>query len=99
MATSTKKKLTPLERVERSLNDAAKILNKKMHQPELGHSTTLHEVALAVADPERVVLYQVWCESESKVVTTPSTDKDAQQKLSTKHDQMNGHTSKVLSTT
>lgn len=90
MATSTKKKLTPLERVEKSLNAAAKILNKKIHHPDIDS---------LIAEPKKFVLYQVWCDSEQKVITPPSMDKDALQIFSSKHDTKHGHTSWVVGDT
>lgn len=98
MATSTKKKLSPQQQVLRSLNAAAKILNKKIHQPDHASVKGLNAIA-ADAAPEKIVLFQVFCESEQKVVSTPSTDEKAQQKLSTKHNQKFGHNSHVLTTT
>ncbi|QEC43288.1 hypothetical protein [Pseudobacter ginsenosidimutans] len=95
-----KKPLTQLQKVKKALNAAAKILNSKILQPDLSSSNSLKEFkSEAAAAAFKIVLYQVWCESERKVVTSPSADKNEQQRLSDKHDQRHGHTSKVLSTT
>jgi hypothetical protein len=91
MAKSTKT-ISKEDRLVKSLTAAAKVLNKKMHLPDLNIAADNVD-----GDPDlKVKLYQVWCPDEEKVIGEPTTDYSKAERERNRHNDDEGHLSRIL---
>ena len=93
MATSSKNtKTTNEKKLEKSLTDAAKILNGSIHKvPKKKASRNTRRTALT-----RIKIYQVWCPEDNHAIGEPTTDVDLARTTRDDHNQETNHNSSVV---
>lgn len=85
--------------IQKSLDAAAKLLNRSFHAPALNATEREAKPDLEAADKPlfAVTMHQAFCEDEDRSLGSPTTDVNLARHAAQIHRQLTGHVSRVIS--